>query len=114
MVVQQDSIVMWFLVVEIYCRTTQNHLKSLCSPARRVKCGGQLMKNKGDQINQVGLFSPKMFFCQIDLFAYPTTYGVIVKPLYSGHPWDVANWLLHKGGLIILCTFNREVLLGHY
>ena len=70
------------------------------------------MKNKGDQINQVGLFSQKTFFCQIDLFAYPTTYGVIVKPLYSGHPWDVANWLLHKGGLIIQCTFNREVLFG--
>ena len=33
-----------------------------------------------------------------------------VKPLYSGHPWDVANWLLYKGGLIIQCTFNREVL----
>ena len=29
-----------------------------------------------------------------------------------GHPWDVANWLLYKGGLIILCTFNREVLFG--
>ena len=25
-----------------------------------------------------------------------------MKPLYSGHPWDVANWLL----------FNREVLFG--
>ena len=24
-----------------------------------------------------------------------------VKPLYSGHPWDVANWLLYRGGLII-------------
>ena len=24
-----------------------------------------------------------------------------VKPSYSGHPWDVANWLLYKGGLII-------------
>ena len=35
-----------------------------------------------------------------------------VKPLYSGHPWDVANWLLYKGGLIIRCTFNREVLFG--
>ena len=35
-----------------------------------------------------------------------------VKPLYSGHPWDVANWLLYKGGVIILCTFNREVLFG--
>ena len=35
-----------------------------------------------------------------------------VKPLYSGHPWDVANWLLYKGGLIIQCTFNREVLFG--
>ena len=35
-----------------------------------------------------------------------------VKPLYSGHPWDVVNWLLHKGGLIIQCTFNREVLFG--
>ena len=34
------------------------------------------------------------------------------KPLYSGHPWDVANWLLYKGGLIIQCTFNREVLFG--
>ena len=34
-----------------------------------------------------------------------------VKP-YSGHPWDVANWLLYKGGLIIQCTFNREVLFG--
>ena len=32
--------------------------------------------------------------------------------LYSGHPWDVANWLLYKGGLIIQCTFNREVLFG--
>ena len=39
-----------------------------------------------------------------------------VKPLYSGHPWDVANWLLYKGGLIIQCTFNRDILysLGHY
>ena len=27
-----------------------------------------------------------------------------VKPLYSGHLWDVANWLLYKGGLIIQCT----------
>ena len=35
-----------------------------------------------------------------------------VKPLYSGHPWDVANWLLYKGGLIIQSTFNREVLFG--
>ena len=35
-----------------------------------------------------------------------------VKPLYSGHPWDVANWLLYKGGLIVQCTFNREVLFG--
>ena len=35
-----------------------------------------------------------------------------VKPLYNGHPWDVANWLLYKGGLIIQCTFNREVLFG--
>ena len=36
-----------------------------------------------------------------------------VKPLYnSGHPWDVTNWLLYKGGLIIQCTFNREVLFG--
>ena len=35
-----------------------------------------------------------------------------VKPLYSGHPWDVANWLLYQGGLIIQCTFNREVLFG--
>ena len=35
-----------------------------------------------------------------------------VKPLYSGHPWDVAKWLLYKGGLIIQCTFNREVLFG--
>ena len=30
-----------------------------------------------------------------------------VKPLYSGHPWDVANWLLYKGGLIIQCTFQQ-------
>ena len=35
-----------------------------------------------------------------------------MKPLYSGHPWNVANWLLYKGGLIILCTFKREVLFG--
>ena len=35
-----------------------------------------------------------------------------VKPLYSDHPWDVANWLLYKGGLIIQCTFSREVLFG--
>ena len=35
-----------------------------------------------------------------------------MTPLYSGHPWDVANWLLYKGGLIIQCTFNREVLVG--
>ena len=35
-----------------------------------------------------------------------------MKPLYSGHPWDVANWLLYKGGLILQCTFNREVLFG--
>ena len=35
-----------------------------------------------------------------------------MKPLYSGHPWDVANWLLYKGGLIIQCAFNREVLFG--
>ena len=35
-----------------------------------------------------------------------------MKPLYSGHPWDVANWLLYKGGLVIQCTFNREVLFG--
>ena len=33
-----------------------------------------------------------------------------VKPY--GHPRDVANWLLYKGGLIIRCTFNREVLFG--
>ena len=34
--------------------------------------------------------------------------------IYSGHPWDVyvANCLLYKGGLIIQCTFNREVLFG--
>ena len=35
-----------------------------------------------------------------------------MKPLYSGRPWDVANWPLYKGGLIIQCTFNREVLFG--
>ena len=35
-----------------------------------------------------------------------------VKPLYSGHSWDVANWLLYKGSLIIQCTFKREVLFG--
>ena len=35
-----------------------------------------------------------------------------VKPLYNGHLWDVANWLLYKDGLIIQCTFNREVLFG--
>ena len=35
-----------------------------------------------------------------------------MKPLYSGHPWDVANWLLYKGGLLIQRTFNREVLFG--
>ena len=35
-----------------------------------------------------------------------------VKPLYSGRPWDVANLLLYKGGLIIQCIFNREVLFG--
>ena len=35
-----------------------------------------------------------------------------MKPLYTGHPWDVANWLLYKGGLIIQCTLNREVLCG--
>ena len=35
-----------------------------------------------------------------------------VKPLYSGHHWDVANWQLYKGDLIIQCTFNREVLFG--
>ena len=35
-----------------------------------------------------------------------------VKPLYSGHPWDVANWLLYKGGLIIYRTFIRKVLFG--
>ena len=35
-----------------------------------------------------------------------------VKPLYNGHLWDVANWLLYKGSLIIQCTFNREVLCG--
>ena len=39
-------------------------------------------------------------------------YDSTVKPLYSRHPWDVANWLLYKGGLIIQCTFNREVLFG--
>ena len=43
----------------------------------------------------------------IDLFEVST-----VKPLYSGHPWDVANWLLYIGGQIIKCTFNREVLFG--
>ena len=32
--------------------------------------------------------------------------------MYSGHPWYVANWLLYKGGLILQCTFNREVLFG--
>ena len=40
------------------------------------------------------------------------TQASTVKPLYSGHLWDVANWLLYKGGLIIQCTFNREVLFG--
>ena len=35
-----------------------------------------------------------------------------MKLFYSGHPWDVANWLLFKGGMIIQCTFNREVLFG--
>ena len=39
-----------------------------------------------------------------------TVNGHTVKPLYRGHPWDVANWLLYKGGLIIQCTFNRGVL----
>ena len=41
-----------------------------------------------------------------------TSYSVIILPLYSGHPWDVVNWLLYKGGLIIQCIFNREVLFG--
>ena len=48
-----------------------------------------------------------------DYYTIPiiNTYNT-VKPLYSGHPWDVANWLLYKGGLIIPYTFNREVLFG--
>ena len=53
------------------------------------------------------------------LFAYNTGKRELKKSLYSetlklysGHPWDVANWLLYKGGLIIQCTFNREVLFG--
>ena len=44
-------------------------------------------------------------------FGWPSD-SCTVKPLYSGHSWDVANWLLYKGGLIIQCTFNREVLFG--
>ena len=46
------------------------------------------------------------------LFNTFVTTTCTVKPLYSGHPWDVANWLLYKGGLIIQRTFNREVLFG--
>ena len=38
--------------------------------------------------------------------------GALLVILYSVHSWVVANWLLYKGGLIIQCTFNREVLFG--
>ena len=24
-----------------------------------------------------------------------------VKPVYNGHPWDHAEWLLYRGGLLI-------------
>ena len=24
-----------------------------------------------------------------------------VEPVYSGHPWDTASWLLYRGGLLI-------------
>ena len=24
-----------------------------------------------------------------------------VKPVYNGHPWDHAKWLLYRGGLLI-------------
>ena len=43
-----------------------------------------------------------------DRFAIRLGVGLnTVKSLYSGHPWDVANWLLYKGGLIIQCTFQQ-------
>ena len=42
------------------------------------------------------------------------SYDNNVYTVYSSHPWDVVNWLLYKGGLIIQCTFNREVLFGNY
>ena len=57
-----------------------------------------------------------MLYMWVPLFHHPLNSPLrhisAVKPWYSGHPWDVANWLLYKGGLIIQCTFNREVLFG--
>ena len=36
-----------------------------------------------------------------------------MKPLYSGHPLGCSKLAaIYKGGLIIQCTFNREVLFG--
>ena len=37
------------------------------------------------------------------------TLAYTVKLMYSGHPWDVANWLLYKGGLS-----TGKSSLGHY
>ena len=55
--------------------------------------------------------SSNLFLIMECILKAPVNYNT-GKPLYSGHPWDAANCLLYKGGLIIQGTFNREVLFG--
>ena len=41
----------------------------------------------------------------ISVCAYCFCVGIVatttVEPVYNGHPWDHAKWLLYRGGLLI-------------
>ena len=79
---------------------------------------GEVVKSKGTGRDKPSTSVLLVTYIQSMAHVYSSTSsdtdfgGGTVKPLYSAHPWDVANWLLYKGGLIIQCTFNRELLIG--
>ena len=64
------------------------------------------LKERYQKIGDTKRSTPIEVLCE----TFPGKYSE--TSLYSGHPWDVANWLIYKGGPIIQCTFNREVLFG--
>ena len=39
-------------------------------------------------------------------------YGALVESVYNGHPWDHAEWLLNRGGLLIEFTAPLGTMLS--